>query len=241
MKQFLRRLLSLSISTVLILQSSSIALAKTGPAVPWFADVSLMKEGFYDDVIYAGWELGFFYGTAPKQFSPRRTVTLAESVTFLGRVYEKLSGITLEEPYSVGDIEPGRFYSRYAIWAREKGLLDPFFQKSFQPDHPMTREDTAILLYRFLLLFDTAERIDMEKAFHYMDEEELSAEGQEAVYTLSAIPLVPYDRCDYEKKWLAPTKNTLRREMASYTMRIWRIAAISMIPAKSRVRTETTG
>ena len=238
MKRLLHKLLLLIVSTALILQSSSIALAKTESAVSWFADVSLGKEGFYDDVIYAGWELGFFYGTAPEQFSPRKPVTLAESVTFLGRVYEKLSGIKLEESYSVADIDPGRFYSRYAIWAREKGLLYPFFQKSFQPEHPMTREDTAILLYRFLLLFDTTKMIGMENAFHYADEEELSTEGQAAVYTLSAIPLVPYDRCDYEKKWLAPAKNTLRREMASYTMRIWRIAAISMISAKSRARTE---
>lgn len=220
MKRFLRRLLSLLFSAVLLSQNAFPVSAESEPYLPpYFSDV----QGILNYKIDTGRESGILWGTGYRRFFPARVVTLAESVTFLGRVYEKLSGITLEESYSVADIDPGRFYSRYAIWAREIGLLDPFFQKSFQPDHPMTREDTAILLYRFLLLFDTAERIDMENAFHYMDEEEFSAEGQAAVYTLSAIPLIPYDQCDYEKKWLNPARPVRRREMGEYAVDLYRL------------------
>ncbi len=219
MKSFLCKFVSFLLSFFFLLQSAVPVLAIESNLPPYFSDV----QGIWDYKIDAGRENGILYGTGYRRFFPGRVVTLAESITFLGRVYEKLSGETLEEKDSFADIDPGRFYSRYAVWAREKGLLGPFFQKTFQPEHLMTREDTAILLYRFLLLFDTAEMIDMKNAFHYMDEEEFSTEGQAAVYTLSAIPLIRYDRCDYDKKWLNPARLVRRWEMGEYVVDLYRL------------------
>ena len=109
-----------------------------------FIDVR-RKDWFYQDVKYVV-ENGLFHGTAPKMFSPNEAMTRGMLVTVLYRLADKPETLTVS---SFADVAQEKYYAQAISWAHENGIVGGMTQTSFAPEEKVTREQLAVILYRF--------------------------------------------------------------------------------------------
>lgn len=113
-----------------------------------FTDVK-PGDWFYADVRYV-YENGLFLGTSPERFSPGVTMNRGMLITVLGR----MSGDTIAQtgfnmPFT--DVDVNSYYAPYVAWATENGIIKGFDSTTFGAGSPMTREQAAVILYRYEL------------------------------------------------------------------------------------------
>lgn len=123
--------------------ATGIATVMSGGAV--FSDVST-SDWFYPAVDYAvGNKL--FGGTGSNKFSPGVAMTRGMFVTVLGR----MCGVdTAYYPScQFEDVGDSDYYAPYIQWAVSKGLVSGTGGNSFSPNRAITREQMALILYRF--------------------------------------------------------------------------------------------
>ena len=87
---------------------------------------------------------GLFQGTG-EGFEPGTTMNRAMLVTVLFR----LEDATAAGGSSFGDVDAGAWYADAAAWANENGIVTGT-DKGFEPDAPVTREQIATILYRYV-------------------------------------------------------------------------------------------
>lgn len=113
------------------------------PAWP-FVDVA-EADWCYGGVKYA-YENKLMEGTDASHFSPAMDTSRAMVATILWR----LAG----EPAAKGeaaypDCEPDAWYAQAVAWGTESGMLKGYGDGSFGPEDPITREQLALMLYRY--------------------------------------------------------------------------------------------
>ena len=119
------------------------------PSAVWknsFQDVR-EKDWYYDAVGFAC-SNGLFQGTGLETFSPGGKMTRGMFVTVLGRMAK---ADTLEYTNSFTDVVKGQYYERYAAWASSNGIVSGY-EGRFRPDDLVTREQIALILYRYAKL-----------------------------------------------------------------------------------------
>lgn len=87
---------------------------------------------------------GIFQGTGDG-FQPNAPMNRAMLVTVLQRI----AGEKARGENTFGDVEPDAWYADAVIWASENGIVNGT-DKGFEPDEPVTREQIATMLYRFM-------------------------------------------------------------------------------------------
>ena len=111
-----------------------------------FTDVPEGK--YYTKAVVWATEQGITAGTGKTTFSPNRTCTRAEVVTFLWRA----SGSP--EPDSTGckftDVKVGSYYEKAVLWAVEKGITKGTGAETFRPNATCTRAQIVTFLFRAL-------------------------------------------------------------------------------------------
>lgn len=124
---------------------------------------------------------GLFSGVGNNTFLPDAPMTRAMLVTVLGR----MSGVTPKAGVRTGfhDVPEGLWYSGYVSWAEQNGLAKGISSFCFEPERALTREEAAVLLYRYASL--TGENISssFEGAGYdsYTDSGDISAWAEKAV------------------------------------------------------------
>lgn len=115
------------------------------PQEKWpFTDVT-PDDWFYDAAVYLyGREL--MAGTSDTTFSPSLPTTRGMIVTLLHR----LAGEPAADGASFPDVAEGQYYSRAVAWAAANSVVLGYTNGSFGPDDPITREQLAAILYRFV-------------------------------------------------------------------------------------------
>jgi hypothetical protein len=110
-----------------------------------FTDIS-ESDWFYGDVEYAVTR-GLFTGSSADAFGPNTAMTRAMLVTVLGR----LAGANPETDVTASfeDVPNGQYYTAYAAWAREEGIVSGMGGNKFSPNAAITRQDLAALLMRY--------------------------------------------------------------------------------------------
>ncbi len=124
------------------------------PATSPFVDVS-MDAWYYDWVVEAA-KLGLMSGytdafqVSTGYFGPEDQLTRAQVATVLWRIAgcpDAADGGCLP------DVLPGRYYSRAVSWCVEKGVVTGYlsgpYAGTFRPDAPVSREELAVMVYRF--------------------------------------------------------------------------------------------
>ena len=109
-----------------------------------FTDIS--RDAYYYDAVLWASERGVTQGTSETLFSPSRTCTRAQIVTFLWR----LSG---EEQSRSGasvfvDVEQTAYYAGAVAWAVENGITKGVSETAFAPNQTCTRAQIVTFLYR---------------------------------------------------------------------------------------------
>ncbi|HWQ80126.1 MAG TPA: S-layer homology domain-containing protein [Anaerovoracaceae bacterium] len=87
---------------------------------------------------------GLFSGTSGSSFSPDTSMTRGMLVTVLHRLENTPAGGT----QSFADVPPGQYYADAVAWASQQGIVEGT-NTGFQPDADITREQLAVILYRY--------------------------------------------------------------------------------------------
>lgn len=113
------------------------------PVILPFVDVSL-RAWYYDAVEYVYRE-GMMAATSNEQFSPDITTSRAMLATILYR----LDGQPVVGTPSFSDVPTGQWYTSPAVWAADSGIAGGYGNGIFGPNDPVTREQMAVMLYRY--------------------------------------------------------------------------------------------
>lgn len=110
-----------------------------------FTDVS-STDWFHADVDYAVSE-GIMNGTSNMTFAPNAQMTRAMLVTTLWRMNESP---VVEGECKFTDVSKDAYYYNAVLWANENGIVNGNTATTFAPNAPITREQFASILYRYV-------------------------------------------------------------------------------------------
>lgn len=152
------KLVMLVVALVMVLSFSSGALAAD------FTDTEHWAKNYIEYSI----EQGYFKGTSDTTFSPNDPMTRGMFVTVLGRYAEKKEGIDLDD-YKLSpfyDIADEAYYTKAVLWAYENDVVKGITEYKFDPNSPITREQAAVILTRYL---DLNEDLPLDYEGVYLD------------------------------------------------------------------------
>ncbi|MFD2332847.1 S-layer homology domain-containing protein [Cohnella sp. GCM10020058] len=189
--------------------TAAASVASVSGALP-FDDV---RDNFAAQAIANMAALHILTGTTEDKFEPDKPVTRAEFMAMLDR----LLGIEPVESAlpSFPDVPKSAWFYRWVQPAIQLGLAKGTTQSSFAPNHPVTREEAAVLLARALkqpLDANTA-----SSARIYRDQAQIQTWSLPAVYRLWKLSLMSGD----EDGSFRPKAPMTRQEAAVLLDRIW--------------------
>jgi len=175
-----------------------------------FPDVK-EDDWYYDSVKYA-YENSLFNGTE-NGFEPNASMTRAMLVTVLYRL-ESPEKITEENPFS--DISGDEWYSEGVVWAAENNIINGVSENEFAPDSPITREQLALIMYRYALLKgDNVSEYDETDILSYEDFNEISEYAKTAMKYVNGAGILK----GRTGNLLTPKGGASRAEVATILMR----------------------
>jgi hypothetical protein len=116
----------------------------TEPETPVFTDVE--EDTWYSDAVDWAVENGITEGTSDTTFSPFKTCTRAQIVTFLWRAAGSPEPTTTENPFK--DVAEGQYYYKAVLWAYENGITDGTSSTTFSPYGSCIRAQIVTFLWR---------------------------------------------------------------------------------------------
>ena len=142
----------------------------------FFADVSA-GDYYYDAVLWAV-RLGITTGTDDAHFSPNADCARGQLVTFLWRAAGKPKA---EQAALFSDVGTDAYYAEAVRWAAALGIVTGYDDGRFGAGDPITRQQMAVMLYRFAkaLGMETAQSGAGAQGFD--DFEQVSAYAEEAI------------------------------------------------------------
>ena len=111
-----------------------------------FADVP--DGAYYAKAVLWAAETGITNGTDATHFSPGKSCTRGEFVTFLYRFRGSPKPEAADNPFV--DVASGKYYYDAVLWAAEQGITNGTDATHFSPAKACTRGETVTLLYRAL-------------------------------------------------------------------------------------------
>ena len=121
-----------------------------------FVDI-LKGDKYYDDIEYV-YVNGIFNGVTETLFRPNDSMTRAMFVTALWRM-DGCSPVMLPEMPFV-DVNVSEYYSIALSWAWESGIVVGMGGGLFAPNETITREQAAVMLYRYALYLGMDVEVD---------------------------------------------------------------------------------
>lgn len=116
------------------------------PATAWtnpFADVN--ADSWYYPAVAFAVQNSLMNGTDSRSFSPDGITSRSMIVTILHR----LSGSEETAPGSFTDVSPDAYYANAVAWAQQKGIVTGYGNGKFGPDDTITREQLAVILWKY--------------------------------------------------------------------------------------------
>ena len=112
-----------------------------------FEDVKDPSAYYYTPVYWAV-ERGITAGTSPTTFSPTRTCTRGQIVTFLWKALGSPEPTDWNNPFS--DVSSGDYFYQPVLWAKENGVTAGTSATTFSPGNPCTRGQIVTFLWKAL-------------------------------------------------------------------------------------------
>ena len=109
-----------------------------------FADVSY-SDWYYDAVLYAA-SHDLMAGVSTGRFAPNDTLTRAQLVQIL---YALEGRPAVSSVSAFTDVASGAWYASAVNWAADSGVVSGVGNGAFGPNDPLTREQLALILYRY--------------------------------------------------------------------------------------------
>lgn len=143
---------------------------------PVFRDVA-ESDWFYAAVQYV-YEQGIMSGVEEGRFEPGATLTRAMLAQTLYAMEDKPQASGGED---FSDVEEGDWYAAAVAWAAENGLVSGVGGDRFAPNDALTREQMALILYRYAQHKSYDVQVDGEPLEGFQDMEKISDWAVEAM------------------------------------------------------------
>ena len=141
-----------------------------------FADVSA-GDYYYDAVLWAV-RRGITTGTDEAHFSPNADCARGQLVTFLWRAAGKPKA---EQTAHFSDVGADAYYAEAVRWAAALGIVTGYSDGRFGAGDPITRQQMAVMLYRFAKALGMETAQSGVGAREFDDFEQVSAYAEEAI------------------------------------------------------------
>ncbi|MDL2274304.1 DUF2436 domain-containing protein [Oscillospiraceae bacterium OttesenSCG-928-G22] len=153
----------------------------------WKNPYSDVKETdwFYEAVRFVV-ENDLFKGLSETEFGPGETMTRGMLVTVLGRL-AKVDATTGQTPFD--DVDEDAYYAEYVAWATKNGIVFGYDETSFGPDDPITRQDVAVVLARFMEFAGINIPVTEEYRV-FADEEDIEDYAKNAVQLMNKLGII---------------------------------------------------
>ena len=181
-----------------------------GWTCPLWNYVDAASRAWYHDGVHYCLANGLMDGTGANTFSPEGTTSRAMIATILWRLSgNPAAGGTP----SFADVSAGSWYAQAVAWAAGAGIVTGYGDGTFAPDRAITREELAVMLYRFAqsrgMVMTAPERLS-----GYPDSDSVSAYAADAMNWA-----VYWGIIDGKDGALAPGAGATRAEAATMLMR----------------------
>lgn len=132
-----------------------------------FSDVTPDGAGAWaaDSVDFA-YQCGLVNGMEDDQFAPGATMNRAMLVTVL---YRAAGSPEMTVTTNFTDLNANSYYYNAVVWANAMGVVDGTSETTFSPDDPVTRQQIAVILYRYAALSGRADGTDVAGLDHFAD------------------------------------------------------------------------
>lgn len=146
----------------------------------WFNPFKDVKTGdwYYEAVQYVN-SKGLFNGTGTNEFSPGDSMTRGMFVTVLGKA-NKLD-TSAYGTSNFKDVPANAYYAPYVTWAAKVGVVSGTSATTFSPDNSITREDMAVMLYRYAKAYGYDTSYEEAKLLVFPDVGKISSYAQVAM------------------------------------------------------------
>lgn len=147
-----------------------------------------------------------FQGTSDTTFTPAGDMTRGMLVTVLFRLDGEHAG---DVDAAFSDVAAGTWYTDAVAWANAQGIVTGYSDTAFGPDDNVTREQLAVMIYRYAKALDLVKTTKTDLPF--ADADSISEWATEAVSWLTANGILigkPGNLAD-------PTGNATRAEVSA--------------------------
>ena len=128
---------------------------------------------------------GYFKGVGGNRFAPEQSITRADFVTVLGR----MAGIDQSKfAKNVFKDVNGGYYAAYVNWANENGIVQGVGHGKFDPKRPITREEMAVMMNKFLQVTD--KKLSEKESKAFTDDGTIAPWAKEAVRAMEKKGIV---------------------------------------------------
>ena len=170
-----------------------------------FTDVKT-GDWFYEAVQYV-YDKGMMTGVSADRFAPASTTTRGMIVTILYRL-ENEPAVSGGSAFT--DVENGAWYADAVAWAAANDIVNGTSATTFAPNSPITREQMALILYRYAGSPDASGMVLRE----FADGDSVSAYAVDAIRWAVHEGLIS----GMENNTLAPQGTATRAQVAQILM-----------------------
>lgn len=176
----------------------------------------------YTDVLYGVWyhdsvdymiQNEYMNGMSASVFAPEGVTTRAQLVQILYRIEGNPDVTGAKNPFT--DVLNDNWYTDAIVWAASNGIVKGVTETAFAPDDPITREQIAVILYRYTGA--TAPETNGLSAFP--DEKNTSDWAKDALNWAIANELINGVGHSDGGSYLEPLSNATRAQIATILTR----------------------
>ncbi|MEO2202141.1 S-layer homology domain-containing protein [Paenibacillus pabuli] len=190
----MKRITSLALALGLLFSALPISSASANSSN--FSDIN----GSWAESVINKWnKQGYIKGYANGTFKPTKSITRAEFVSW----FNQFHGLTQSGTAQFADVNPNDWYYQAVSIAVNAGYVGGYTDGKFHPNSPITRQEVAAILTRYLNL-----NSDSTQTSQYTDKAKIADWAQGSVEAVIASKIM----AGYKDKTFKPTFNLTRSE-----------------------------